>query len=62
MDDSQGKNQQEIQIPAKLVYVRNRNNRKEYLALLTADTEISEDAVIQLYCRRWDIVVFFKTC
>ena len=59
---TEGKDRQEIQIAAKLVYVRNRNNRKEYLVLLTTDTKLSEDEVIQLYCRRWDIEVFFKTC
>lgn len=53
---------QEIQIPAKLVYVRNRNKRNEYLVLLSTDTSLTEEEVIQLYCRRWDIEVFFKTC
>ena len=49
-------------IEAKLVFVRNRNNRKEYLVLLSTDTSLSEDEVIRLYGKRWDIEVFFKTC
>lgn len=53
---------QELRIPAKLVYVRNRKKRSEYLVLLTTDTSLTEDEVIQLYCRRWEIEVFFKTC
>ena len=53
---------QELRIPAKLVYVRNRNKRSEYLVLLTTDMSLTEEEVIQLYCRRWEIEVFFKTC
>ena len=49
-------------IPAKLVYVRSRSNRKDYLVLLSTDTTLTEDEIIQLYGKRWDIEVFFKTC
>lgn len=49
-------------IPVKLVFVRNRSNRKDYLVLLSTDTSLTEDEVIQLYGKRWDIEVFFKTC
>ena len=49
-------------IAAKLVFVRNRSNRKDYLVLLSTDTSLTEDEIIQLYGKRWDIEVFFKTC
>ena len=49
-------------IPARLVYVRNRNKKSDYLVLLSTDTALSEEEVIQLYGKRWDIEVFFKTC
>lgn len=49
-------------IPARIVYVRNRNKRKEYLALITTDMTISEDEIIRIYGKRWDIEVFFKVC
>ncbi len=49
-------------IPAKIVYVRNRSNRKDWLALICTDTELSEEDIIQTYGKRWDIEVFFKTC
>ncbi len=49
-------------IAAKLVFVRNRSNRKDYLVLLSTDTTLNEDEVIALYGKRWDIEVFFKTC
>ena len=49
-------------IPARIVYVRNRNKRKEYLALITTDMTLSEDEIIRIYGKRWDIEVFFKVC
>lgn len=49
-------------IPAKIVCVRNRSNRKDWLALICTDTELSEEEVIQTYGKRWDIEVFFKVC
>lgn len=49
-------------IPAKVVYVRNRNKRKEYLCLISTDTSLSEEEIIRLYGKRWDIEVFFKVC
>ena len=45
-----------------LLYVRNRNKRKEYLCLITTDTSLCEDEIIRLYGKRWDIEVFFKVC
>lgn len=53
---------EEYSIPAKLIFIRNRRNRKEYLVLLSTDTSLTEDEVIQLYGKRWDIEVFFKVC
>ncbi len=49
-------------IPAKIVCVRNKANRKDWLAFLCTDPELSEDEIIRLYGRRWDVEVFFKTC
>lgn len=49
-------------IPAKIVCVRNRSNRKDWLAILCTNPELPEDEIIRLYGRRWDIEVFFKTC
>lgn len=48
--------------PARLVFVRNRNNKSEYLALLSTDMDLTEEEIIRLYGRRWGIEVFFKTC
>ena len=49
-------------IPAKLVYVRNRNKQKEYLCIISTDIEIDENEIIRIYGKRWDIEVFFKVC
>ena len=49
-------------IPAKIVCVRNKANRKEWLAFICADTTLSEEESIRIYGKRWQIEVFFKTC
>jgi len=49
-------------IPARIIFVRNRNNRKDYLALITTDMNLNEDEIIRIYGKRWDIEVFFKVC
>ena len=52
----------EQSIPARIVYVRNRNKRNEYLALITTDMKLTEEEVIRIYGKRWEIEVFFKVC
>ena len=52
----------EQSIPARVVYVRNRNKRKDYLTLITTDMNLSEDEIIRIYGKRWNIEVFFKVC
>ena len=49
-------------VPARIIYVRNKNKKKDYLALITTDITISEEEVIRIYGKRWDIEVFFKVC
>jgi len=46
--------------PFRIVFVRNRKNRKKWLALGTTDMTLDEETIIQLYGKRWDIEVFFK--
>ena len=47
-------------IPAKLVFVRNKSKRKDWLVLVSTDTAISEEEIIRIYGKRWDIEVFFQ--
>lgn len=49
-------------IPAKFVYVRNKSNRKDWLLIASTDTELSEEEIIRVYGKHWDIEVFFKAC
>ena len=49
-------------IPAKVVYVRNRNKKKEYLCLISTNTTLDENEIIRIYGKCWDIEVFFKVC
>lgn len=48
--------------PIKLVFIRNRNKRKDYLVLASMDTSLTEEEIIQLYGKRWAIEVYFKMC
>lgn len=49
-------------IPAKIVCVRNKANRKDWLAFVCTDNTLSEEEIIRIYGKRWQIEVFFKTC
>lgn len=49
-------------IPAKIVCVRNKANRKDWLAFVCTDMSLSEEEIIRIYGKRWQIEVFFKTC
>ena len=49
-------------IPVRLVYVRNRNKPSQYLVLVSTDMSLSEEEIIQMYGKRWNIEVFFKIC
>ena len=47
-------------IPAKVVYVRNRNKKKDCLCLISTDISLNEEEIIRIYGKRWDTEVFFK--
>ena len=49
-------------IPAKIVCVRNKSKKKDWLAIISTDTSLSEEEIIRVYGKRWDIEVFFKSC
>ena len=49
-------------VDAGIVCVRNRINRKDWLALICTDMSLREEDIIRIYGKRWDIEVFFKTC
>jgi hypothetical protein len=47
-------------VPANLVFVRERADRKKWIALISTDVSLTEDEVIALYGKRWDIETFHK--
>ena len=49
-------------IPVKLVFVRNRNNRSEYIILLSTDCSLPDAEIIRRYGYRWSIECCFKVC
>ena len=51
-----------IRIPAKIVCVRNKKNRKDWVPFICTDPDLSEEEIIRIYGKRWQIEVFFKTC
>ena len=46
-------------IADKLVFVRDRR-KKQWLSLLSTDTNLAEEDILRIYGKRWDIEVFFK--
>ena len=54
-----GKNQK---IPAKIVCVRNKRNKKDWIAFICTNPDLSEEEIIRIYGKCWQIEVFFKTC
>jgi hypothetical protein len=48
-------------LPVKLVFVENRQS-DGFLTVLSTDTELTDEEIIRIYGKRWDIEVFFKMC
>ena len=48
-------------IPAKIVYVRNKSKKKDWIAIVSTDIDIYEEEIIRRYGNRWNIEVYFKT-
>ena len=49
-------------IDAQIVYIRDRNNKKNWIGLISTDMKLTEEEIIELYGKRWSIEVFFKVC
>lgn len=43
-------------VDARIVCVKNRANRKDWLALICTDMSLSEEEIIRIYGKRWDIM------
>jgi len=49
-------------ISGRVVFVKHRHKKREWLALLSTDVTLSNEEIIRIYGMRWDIEVFFKAC
>ena len=49
-------------IPARIVCVRNKKTKKDWIAFICTDISLTEEEIIRIYGKRWQIKVFFKTC
>lgn len=47
--------------PFSITFVLDKRNKRDWLAIGTTDLSLSPTQVIELYSRRWNIEVFFKT-
>ena len=44
----------------KIVFVRNRNKSRDWLALISTNVKLSDEEIIRIYGYRWNIEVLFK--
>lgn len=49
-------------VPVRLVYIPNRANAREWICILSTDTDMNENEIIRQYGKRWNIEVMFKCC
>ena len=47
-------------IPVKLVFVRNRSKRSEYIIILSTDCSLTDEEIVRRYGYRWSIECCFK--
>lgn len=45
----------------RIVFVQNRNKKSEFLAILSTDTELTQEQVIEYFGTRWSIEICFHT-
>lgn len=55
-----GKDEKNVPVLAKIVFVKSRNKKREWLAVISTDLTLTNEEIIALYGKRWDIEVFFK--
>ncbi|WP_102398663.1 IS4 family transposase [Haloimpatiens massiliensis] len=48
------------EVKAKIVFVRDRNRSRKWLALISTNISLDDNEIVRIYGKRWDIEVFFK--
>jgi hypothetical protein len=54
------KSTSEVPADLKIVFVRNRNKHKEWIAILTTDVTLDDSEIVRIYGMRWSIEPFHK--
>ena len=54
-------NKKDQDFDAKVVFVRNRAKRSEWIAIISTDTKLSEEDIIEYYALRWGTETYFYT-
>ena len=49
-------------IPVKLVFVRNRNKKNEFIVILSTECSLADEEIVRTYGSRWSIECCFKVC
>jgi len=44
------------EVKGKIIFVRDRNRSRKWLALISTNTELSDEDIIRIYGKRWDIM------
>jgi len=55
-----GQDEDGNEVQAKIIFVRDRNRSKKWLAILSTDFDIPDEEIIRIYGKRWEIECFFK--
>jgi len=55
-----GTDEKDQDIQARIIFVRDRNRSKKWLAILTTNLDHSEEDAVRIYGKRWAIECFFK--
>lgn len=51
-----------ITLDVKVLFIRDKRSRRNWVALLSTDIDLTDDEIIKIYGMRWEIEVFFKMC
>ncbi|MHC1681519.1 MAG: hypothetical protein AB6733_00940 [Clostridiaceae bacterium] len=46
------------EVKGKIIFVRERNRSRKWLALISTNIELCDDEIIRIYGKRWDIEIF----
>jgi len=57
-----GDGKEKADLRLKILFIHDTKAKNNWCAVATTDLDLSDEQMVVLYSRRWDIEVFFKTC